>query len=170
MKKIPYKSSGDKLRIGVISDTHGSLDKAAIDVLRGVDLIIHAGDIDTPQVLKALNRTAPVTAVRGNMDGGRWAAGLAVTEVVAAAAKQIYVLHDLQRLDLDPAAAGFSAVISGHTHRPAIEHRQGVVFINPGSASYPRWDSAPSVAVLDCGSSGIRARILFIKSQPRSLY
>jgi len=170
MKKISHKFSGDKLRIGVISDTHGSLNKAATDVLQGVDLIIHAGDVDTPQVLRALKRTAPVTAVRGNMDRGRWAAGLAATEVVEAAAQHIYVLHDLQQLDLDPAAAGFGAVVCGHTHRPAIEHRHGVVFINPGSASYPRWNSAPSVAVLDCGSSEIRARILFLKSQNRSLF
>ena len=169
MKTIPHISSGDKLRIGVISDTHGSLDAAAINALRGVNLIIHAGDIDTPDVLRALNRTAPVTAVRGNMDRGRWSADLSAAEVVEAGESLIYVLHDLQRLDLDPAAAGFRAVVCGHTHRPAVRHRNGIVFINPGSAAYPRWGNDPSVAVLECGTADIQARIIFFESQHRSL-
>jgi putative phosphoesterase len=163
MKKIPHKSREDKLRIGIISDTHGSLGAAAADAMDGVDLIIHAGDIDTPEVLRALNRIAPVTAVRGNMDRGPWTAGLPAAEVVAAGEKHIYVLHDLQRLDLDPSASGFSAVVCGHTHRPAIERHNGVLFINPGSAAYPRWNTASSVAVLECGPAGIQARILFLE-------
>jgi putative phosphoesterase len=169
MKKIPHKSAGNKLRIGVISDTHGSLDAMAIDALRGVDLIIHAGDIDTPEVLAELNRTAPVTAVRGNMDRGRWSAGLSTTEVVEAGESHIYVLHDFQRLALDPIAAGFRAVVCGHTHRPTVQRRNGVVFINPGSAAYPRWGSSPSVAVLDCDAADIQARIIFLEPQHRSL-
>jgi len=169
MKEIPHKSSGNKLRIGVISDTHGSLDAAAIDALWGVDLIIHAGDIDTPDVLRALNRTAPVTAVRGNMDRGHWSADLSTTEVIEAGKSLIYVLHDLQRLALDPAAAGFRAVVCGHTHRPTVQRRNGVVFINPGSAAYPRWGSNPSVAVLDCDAADIQARIIFLEPQHRSL-
>jgi putative phosphoesterase len=169
MEKIPHNVSADKLRIGVISDTHGSLDAAAIAVLRGMDLIIHAGDIDTPEVLRTLNRTAPVTAVRGNMDRGHWSADLSTTEVVEAGESLIYVLHDLQRLTLDPAAAGFRAVICGHTHRPAVQHRNGVVFINPGSAAYPRWGSSPSVALLDCDAADIQARIIFLEPQHRSL-
>lgn len=167
--EIAHKALRDKLRIGVLSDTHGNLDTAVMKALQGVDLILHAGDIDTPEVLEALEGAAPVKAVRGNMDRGRWARRLPAADAVEAAGHLIYLLHDLQQLDLDPAAAGFAAVVCGHTHRPAIHRRDGVLFLNPGSATHPRWGSDPSVAVLDCSTAGTRARIVCIKPQHRSL-
>jgi putative phosphoesterase len=134
------------LIIGVISDTHGRLSTAALCGLEGVDRIIHAGDIGGTDVLDALARIAPVTMVRGNMDGGAWAKGLKATEVVEIGPVLLYVLHDLYGLDLEPEAAGFQAVICGHTHLPASELKNGVLYLNPGSASLPRHGHPPTVA------------------------
>lgn len=124
----------DGFIVGIISDTHGHLRPEVAEAFAGVDLIIHAGDIGNNEVLEALRAIAPVHAVRGNMDGG-WAHDLPVTEVVEVGEVLIYVLHDAYLLNLDPAAAGFVAVINGHTHRAAVEKRKGVLFLNPGSAS-----------------------------------
>jgi putative phosphoesterase len=124
----------DGFLVGIISDTHGHLPPEVAEAFAGVDLIIHAGDIGNNEVLEALRSIAPVHAVRGNMDGG-WAHDLPVTEVVEVGEVLIYVLHDAYLLNLDPAAAGFVAVINGHTHRAAVEKRKGVLFLNPGSAS-----------------------------------
>ncbi len=124
----------DGFIVGIISDTHGHLPPEVAEAFAGVDLIIHAGDIGNNEVLEALRAIAPVHAVRGNMDGG-WAHDLPVTEVVEVGEVLIYVLHDAYLLNLDPAAAGFVAVINGHTHRAAVEKRKGVLFLNPGSAS-----------------------------------
>ncbi|MBW2624914.1 MAG: metallophosphoesterase family protein [Deltaproteobacteria bacterium] len=124
----------DGFLVGVISDTHGHLRPEVAEAFAGVDLIIHAGDIGKNEVLEALRAIAPVHAVRGNMDGG-WANGLPAAEVVEIGEVLIYVLHDAYLLNLDPAAAGFVAVINGHTHRAAVEKRKGVLFLNPGSAS-----------------------------------
>lgn len=124
----------DGFLVGIISDTHGHLRPEVAEAFAGVDLIIHAGDIGNNEVLEALRAIAPVHAVRGNMDGG-WAYGLPATEVVEVGEVLIYVLHDAYLLNLDPAAAGFVAVINGHTHRAAVEKRKGVLFLNPGSAS-----------------------------------
>ena len=124
----------DGFLVGIISDTHGHLRPEVAEAFAGVDLIIHAGDIGNHEVLEALRAIAPVHAVRGNMDGG-WAYGLPATEVVEVGEVLIYVLHDAYLLNLDPAAAGFVAVINGHTHRAAVEKRKGVLFLNPGSAS-----------------------------------
>jgi len=124
----------DGFIVGIISDTHGHLRPEVAEAFAGVDLIIHAGDIGNNEVLEALRAIAPVHAVRGNMDGG-WAYGLPATEVVEVGEVLIYVLHDAYLLKLDPAAAGFAAVINGHTHRAAVEKRKGVLFLNPGSAS-----------------------------------
>ena len=131
-----------RTRIGLIADTHGLLRPEAVAALRGSDLIIHAGDIGDPAILERLSQIAPVTAVRGNNDKGAWAAPLPRTDLIRAAASFIYVIHDLAELDLDPAAAGCSAVVSGHSHRPTQEWRDGVLFINPGSAG-PRRFSLP---------------------------
>ena len=135
-------------RIGIISDTHGHFPASILRIFEDVDLIIHAGDVDTPEVLGKLRQIAPVVAVRGNMDRGPWADHLPRTDVVKLAETLLYVLHDPYQLDLVPEAAGFNAVISGHTHRPALEIRNGVVFLNPGSAVMPRFNTAPSVALL----------------------
>jgi putative phosphoesterase len=124
----------DGFIVGIISDTHGHLRPEVAEAFAGVDLIIHAGDIGNNEVLEALRAIAPVHAVRGNMDGG-WAHDLPVTEVVEVGEVLIYVLHDAHLLKLDPATAGFVAVINGHTHRAAVEKRKGVLFLNPGSAS-----------------------------------
>jgi len=125
--------------VGVIADTHGLLRPEAIAALQGAALIIHAGDFGKPEILTALQRIAPVYGVRGNVDRGDWAQLLPLTEVVTYAEQLIYVLHDLQQLDLTPAAAGFRAVISGHSHQPKIEWRQGVLYFNPGSAGPRRF-------------------------------
>src|SRR2546428_9166251 len=119
--------------VGVISDTHGLLRAEAVTALRGVDAIVHAGDIGAPDVLERLSAIAPVTAVRGNNDKGAWASRIPQTEVLQVGAAIIYVIHDVSALDLDPGAAGFHAVIAGHSHHPSIELREGVLFINPGS-------------------------------------
>ncbi len=133
---------------GVISDTHGLLRPAALDALRGCSLIIHAGDVGTPDVLAALRTVAPLVAVRGNVDRGAWAEALPETETVAVGDHWLYVLHDLKQLDLDLAAGGFSAVISGHSHKPAIAERGGVLYLNPGSAGPRRFHLPVTVARL----------------------
>lgn len=138
----------DKQLIGVISDTHGLLRTEALQALKGSTLIIHAGDIGSPQVLERLRTIAPVVAVRGNIDKEQWAQALPKWEVVELAGISLYVIHDLNDLDLDPAAAGFSAVISGHSHRPSIQNRKGVLLLNPGSAGPRRFTLPVSVALI----------------------
>jgi hypothetical protein len=130
------------LTIGLISDTHGLLRPEAVAALAGSDFIIHAGDIGHPEVLEGLARLAPVTAIRGNVDRGDWAAGLPPTDVLDAGGTYLYVVHNLAELDLDPAAAGFQMVVSGHSHQPAVREKDGVLYINPGSAG-PRRFSLP---------------------------
>jgi uncharacterized protein len=125
--------------VGVISDTHGLLRPEAVAALAGVERIIHAGDIGERAVLDALGRLAPVSAVRGNNDRGGWARDIPETEVVEIAGVALYVLHDLHELDLDPRAAGFAAVIAGHSHQPRQEERDGVLYFNPGSAGPRRF-------------------------------
>jgi hypothetical protein len=139
------------MTVGLISDTHGLLREEALDVLRRSDLIIHAGDVGKPEILDILNQIAPVTAVRGNIDHGEWAEALPETQVVTADSAIIYVLHDLAQLDCDPAAAGFHIVVTGHSHKPGTFERNGVLFINPGSAGPRRFKLPISVAYLDVG-------------------
>ena len=127
------------MRIGVISDTHGLLRNEALEELQGSDLIIHAGDVGSLAVLDKLRKLAPVVAVRGNMDRGDWTENLRSCEVVGAAGTHLYVLHDLAALDLDPAGAGMAAVIYGHSHRPSIREKNGVLYLNPGSAGPKRF-------------------------------
>ena len=135
-------------RIGVISDTHGLLRPQAVQALEGVELIIHAGDIGDPKILRALKRIAPVHAVRGNTDRGNWAANLPRTLVVEVGGVHLYVLHELFCLDLDPAAAGIKAVIFGHSHSPHLERQNGVLFLNPGSAGPRRFTLPVTLARL----------------------
>ena len=119
--------------IGVVSDTHGLLRPQAVENLRGVDHIIHAGDIGSAEVLAALGELAPVTAVRGNNDRGDWAAAVPETAVLRASGVAIYVLHDIHELELDPSAAEMAAVIAGHSHKPLLKTEKGVLYMNPGS-------------------------------------
>jgi uncharacterized protein len=120
--------------IGLISDTHGLLRKEAVAALHGSELIVHAGDVGNQEILEELERIAPVVAVRGNVDGAAWAVVLPETAVAETDGALIYVLHDLNTLDLNPAASGFRIVISGHSHKPSKTERDGVLYINPGSA------------------------------------
>jgi putative phosphoesterase len=149
-------------RIGVISDTHGLVRPQALRALAGADLIVHAGDVGGPEVLDALRAVAPVVAVRGNNDRGPWAAALAETEVVETGGRSLYVLHDLKELDLDPRAAGFDAVIAGHSHQPRIERRDGVLYLNPGSAGPRRFRLPIAVAWLAVDSTRLDAEIVHL--------
>ncbi len=133
----------------MISDTHGLLREEAVRALEGCELIIHAGDVGNPEILETLKHIAPVVAVRGNTDTAPWAALLPATEIVETSRATIYLLHNLQELDLDPAAAGFHIVISGHTHQPARSERSGVLYLNPGSAGPRRFDLPITLARLD---------------------
>jgi uncharacterized protein len=125
--------------VGVISDTHGLLRPQAVAALRGSDVIIHAGDVGNPEVIKTLSGVAPTFAVRGNIDKAAWAADLPMTELVDVGERLFFVLHEISQLDLDPATAGFAAVVFGHSHQPLIETRDGVLFLNPGSAGPRRF-------------------------------
>jgi len=134
--------------VGLISDTHSLMREKALEALQGSDLIIHAGDIGDPAVLNSLATIAPVRAIRGNNDRGAWAANLPTTEVIELGSHSIYVLHNLAELDLDPKVAGFSVVVSGHSHQPAVEERGGVLFVNPGSAGPRRFRLPVTVAMV----------------------
>ncbi|MHB9072341.1 MAG: metallophosphoesterase family protein [Desulfobaccales bacterium] len=146
--------------IGVISDTHGLLRPEAIKALAGVELIIHAGDIGNPKILEALARIAPVHAVRGNTDRADWAADLPHTRLVEVGDVLIYVLHELFTLDLDPAAAGFAAVIYGHSHSPHMERKNGVLYLNPGSAGPRRFKLPVSLARLRFQTASLQAEFV----------
>jgi uncharacterized protein len=147
------------MRIGVISDTHGLLRPEAVAALAGVGHILHAGDIGSADVLSELAKIAPVTAVRGNNDKGAWAARIPEHEVFTAGHLSIYMLHDLAELDLDPAAAGFAAVITGHSHKPKIETRESVLFMNPGSAGPRRFKLPVTLGMLEVKRGTIHADI-----------
>ena len=149
--------------IGVISDTHGLLRPEAIAALRGSDYIIHAGDVgDDASILTELAVIAPVTAVRGNVDRERWARELPETNLLEKGSLAIYVLHDVSRLDLDPRAAGFSAVIFGHSHHPSQEMRNGVLFFNPGTAGPRRFSLPVTVGRLRLVGSKLSAEIVHL--------
>ena len=138
-------------RIGLISDTHGLLRKEAQETLRGSELIIHAGDVGKPEILEALKEIAPLVAVRGNVDTEPWAKALPKTAVAEVGVTLIYVLHDVNALDLNPATSGFHIVVSGHSHKPGKTERDGVLYINPGSAGPRRFQLPVTVALLRLG-------------------
>jgi len=150
--------------VGLISDTHGLLRPEALAALRGSRHIVHAGDIGDPAVLEALARIAPVTAVRGNNDTGPWARKLRETEELRIGKMRILVIHDLAQLDLDPAAAGFNVVVAGHSHRPRQELRDGVLYLNPGSAGPRRFKLPIAVARLDLSSRGPAFQLLELQT------
>ena len=149
--------------LGLISDTHGRLRPEAVEALRGSDHILHAGDIGAPEILEALTKIAPVTAVRGNVDTASWGRALPETEVVGAGGVSIYILHDLGRLDLKPEAAGFRVVVYGHSHQPKIEEKNGVLYFNPGSAGPRRFRLPVSVGRLTITAGKAQAELVELK-------
>ncbi len=146
--------------LGVISDTHGLLRPEALAALRGVDRIIHAGDIGGPELLASLGALAPVVAVRGNNNRGTWAEAVSTTEVVDVDGTLVYVIHDVGMLDLDPAAGGFRVVVAGHSHRPGQQERNGVLWFNPGSAGPRRFKLPVTVGRLNIEAGVVRGEIL----------
>ena len=152
-------------RVGLLSDTHGLLRPETIDFLRGADFIVHAGDIGEPAVLETLRTLAPVTAVRGNNDRDGWARTIAETEVLRVEEVSIHVLHDLAELDLDPAAAGFQVVVSGHSHQPRIEERDGVLYVNPGSCGPRRFKLPIAAGELQVSGESVTVRLLELQTR-----
>jgi hypothetical protein len=148
------------IRIGLISDTHGLLRPEAVAFLRGSDRIIHAGDICEPWVLEELARLAPVTAVRGNNDKGAWAQALQENETLRLGTVAVHVIHDLKLLMIEPAATGIRVMVSGHSHKPSITERDGVMFVNPGSAGPRRFKLPVSAAELLIVGDTVSARLV----------
>lgn len=156
------------LRVGLVSDTHGLLRPEVSGFLRGCDHILHGGDIGGQNVLQELSDIAPLTAVRGNNDKGSWAKNLPETLLVRFAEVFVYVIHDLAELDIEPRAAGVSVVVSGHSHQPLIREREGVLYVNPGSAGPRRFKLPIAVAELKIAGTSIRPRIVELGVQSRS--
>jgi len=142
--------------IGIISDTHGLLRREALRVLAHVDHIIHGGDIGSPEIITALRRIAPVTAIRGNVDTGEWAADFAETEFVRLSGRLFYVLHDLNSLQIDPVAQGIDVIVSGHSHMPKIATVDGLLYVNPGSAGRRRFKLPVTIASLEVTPDGLK--------------
>ena len=159
-KEIRDKNS---FTVGIISDTHGLLRPEAVDALHGADLIVHAGDIGKQSIIDELKSIAPIIAVRGNMDNENWAYQLKRTEILEKNKTLFCVIHDIGRLDLDPAAVDIKVVISGHSHRPAIGRHKGVLYINPGSAGLRRFTLPVSVALLQVKGNVLDAKIVKLK-------
>ena len=150
-------------KIGIISDTHGLIRQSVVKSFNDVDLIVHAGDVGKPEVLETLQDITRVYPVRGNVDGGKWTDNLPFTEVVKVGQVFLYVLHDVNALDLDPVAAGFNAVISGHSHIPEFEKRNGVLFLNPGSAGPKLSRYSTSIAFLYINGVSIDTEIVEVE-------
>ena len=153
--------------IGIISDTHGLLREEALEALRGSELIVHAGDIGGPEIIDALESLAPVIAVRGNTEHRRWADSLPETAVAEAGDGLIYVLHDIHALDLNPAAAGFRMVVSGHSHKPSRSERAGVIYLNPGSAGPRRFQLPITLARVEIEDAGWSIHFIDLSIQGR---
>lgn len=148
------------MRIGVISDTHGLLRPEALAALQGVDHILHAGDVGDPAILDALAAVAPLTAIRGNIDTNGRCAALPATEIFGLGGKSFYMLHDRKQLDINPAAAGISVVVSGHSHRPSVDQRSGILYLNPGSAGPRRFSLPVTMAIVTLSDGDPWAQII----------
>ena len=155
----------DRSVVGVISDTHGLVRPEALEALQGVDMILHAGDVGEPQVLETLKRVAPVVAVRGNNDKGDWAESLPAWEVTEVGHVFIYMLHDLKEIEVSP-AGNFQVVVSGHSHKPSIEEKRGVLYLNPGSAGPRRFSLPITVARLEIVGATIQPQIVELVCRP----
>ena len=151
-------------RVGVISDTHGLVRAEALEALQGCDLIVHAGDIGGADVLQALQRIAPTCAVRGNNDRDAWGMSLPLTEVVSVGERHLYLVHQIDDLDVDPAAGGFAAVIFGHSHKPLVEWREGVLYLNPGSAGPRRFKLPISLGRLRISGDEVQYELVTLVS------
>jgi putative phosphoesterase len=151
------------LNLGVISDTHGLLRPQAVAALRGCDLIIHAGDVGDEAVLDGLRGIAPTHAIRGNIDTATWAQRLPATGIVAVGELSFYLLHNIADLDLDPPTAGFAAVVYGHSHQPSIETRDGVLYLNPGSAGPRRFRLPVTLARVTVAGTELSPEIVELK-------
>lgn len=149
--------------LGVISDTHGLLRPEAVEALRGATRILHAGDVGDPEILKQLEKIAPVVAVRGNVDGGPWARKIPLNEVIEVEGVWIYMLHILEKLDLKPEVAGFRVVVYGHSHVPKIEKKNGVTFFNPGSAGPRRFMLPVTIGKLIVENERVRGEIIDLR-------
>lgn len=148
------------MQIGLIADTHGLLRPEALAALQGVDHLIHVGDIGGPQILTALERIAPLSVVRGNNDQEPWADAIPERLTLSFGAITLYVLHDLKQLDIDPATQGIDVVIAGHSHKPLHEKRNGVLYLNPGSAGPRRFRLPISVTILHIDGESLRAELI----------
>jgi len=153
----------DQTVIGVVSDTHGLLRPEVFKHLNGIDRIVHAGDIGAPNVLEKLQTLAPVDAIRGNNDKGAWAEAIPETLFLDCRGHRIHVLHDLKQIDLSPSAVGMAVVISGHSHKPVVEERDGVLFINPGSLGPRRFRLPIALAKLYVTAESVRAEIIELR-------
>jgi len=160
MKQLDNKTD---LVIGCVSDTHGMLRPQLLELFQGVDLIIHAGDIGNPEILNELKKISRLVYVRGNMDYHGWANKINKTEVAQINSYSFYILHDIYNLDLDPVAANFNGVIFGHTHKPFSEFKNGVLYLNPGSAGPPRSNCPVSAALLYINNNSIRPEFFELK-------
>jgi putative phosphoesterase len=154
------------MKIGIISDTHGLLRPEAVAALRGADRILHAGDVGDPDILDKLGQLAPVTAIRGNIDRDLWARALPETEVLEVEGISIYMLHDLAKLDLKPEADGFRVVVYGHSHRPKLEEKNGILYFNPGSAGPRRFQLPVSIGTLEISSGRVEPKLIELKIRP----
>ncbi|NIM94787.1 MAG: YfcE family phosphodiesterase [Anaerolineales bacterium] len=155
---------GGKLhRIGVISDTHGILREDVLQALEGSELILHAGDVGKEEILDALEQIAPVKVVRGNMDRESWTRKLPLTQAFEVKGTAIFMIHDLNLLDMDLKAGGFELVVHGHTHKPSIEDIDGVLYLNPGSAGPHRPSNPVSLAQVEVDENGVRACFIFLE-------
>lgn len=155
-------ASINDLRVGLISDTHGLLRPEARAFLLGCDYIVHGGDIGEPTILDELAVIAPLIAVRGNNDTEPWAARLPVTEMIRVGNVFVYVIHDLAELDIDPGAAGVRVVVSGHSHKPMMEERDGILYVNPGSSGPRRFKLPISVGEIIVSGTAVRARLVHL--------
>jgi putative phosphoesterase len=146
--------------IGLISDTHGLIRREALEALQGVDLIIHAGDIGKPEVIVALKAIAPVAAIKGNIDSGAWAKLLPDTKLVKSGNTRLFIIHNVRELDCDPVARGYQVVVSGHSHKPSVSTRDGILFVNPGSAGPRRFKLPVAVGKLFIQNKYVNAEII----------
>ena len=150
------------MAVGLVSDTHGLLRPEALEALRGVDRILHAGDVGSAYILRALSQVAPVVAVRGNTDGGEWARLLPGRQIVEIGGVLVGLVHDLSTFELDPRAAGLAAVVAGHSHRPEVERRAEILYVNPGSAGPRRFSLPVTVGRLWVAPGRVSAEIVYL--------